>query len=236
MDDFVLSAPPDLPMDSEERCARRWMMGFPYEADDEEYPVVMKQVANCAVPIGDKIAYIGLPKEKSWLQTYLNSIERLRANELTDGIYTWILYRKNGTLEFAASRVLSVYEIGTMHRAIAKSVRAVTIHGAGELRKQGKTIEYNFESGTYMANWLSSKDKTCTLPEMQEYVDPKFKSFFPGHQFVMRPKTFVNKKETPATMEELQLYADAHFIVCLHDKDDKGKCEKVCDNPLKSRM
>jgi hypothetical protein len=239
MDDFVLSRPPDLPMDTEERCAKRWNMGFPYEADDEEYPVVMKQATNCAIPIGDKIAYVGLPKEKEWLQTYLKSINRVRADEIDTGIYTWILYRKNDKLEFAASRVLSVYEVGTLHRAIAKSVGAKTIHGAGELRKQGNTIEYNFQSGTYMAEWISSKDRTCTLSEMEDYVDAKFKSFFPGHQFVLRPATFINRRVTPPTMEELQLYADAHFVVCLHDKNDTSKCEKVassCENPLKSRM
>lgn len=239
MDDFVLAAPRDLPVDSEERCAKRWNMGFPYEADDEEYPMVMKQAANCAIAIGDKIAFVGLPKEKPWLQMYLNSIERLRADQLGDGIYTWILYRKTDKLEFAASRVLSVYEVGTLHRAIAKSVGAKTIHGAGELRKHGKTIEYNFQSGTYMANWISSKDKTCTTSEMEDYVEPRFKEFFPGHQLVLRPATFINRRESPATMEELQLYADAHFIVCLHDKNDKSTCEKMgssCENPLKSRM
>jgi Tol biopolymer transport system component len=240
-DDFFLKPPPELSAREEEtRCAKTWEDGNSYDPDDV-YPIVMKPSSNCSVPIGDKIAYIQLPEDEKWLNLYLQSVERLRPVQILErnGVFTWLLYRKDGNnLQFAATPVRSMYELGTIHRTIAKAVGAKTIHGAGEMKKTGKKIVFNFLSGSYMMNWIRTKDKSCTLPEMEDYVEPKLRAFFPGIEMVKTDKTFINNTDTPATMEELQLYADAHFIVCVHDKTEVDTCRKVkgtCENPLQSR-
>ena len=239
-EEYSLAPPRDLPSREEEvRCAKTWEEGVDYEPD-QDYPIVMKPSANCSVPIGDKIAYIGLPTDPAWLKIYIDAVPRYRPVQMVDkdGIFTWMLYRKAGSSEilFAATQVTSVYEIGTLHRVLAKGVGAKTVHGAGELKKIGKNIVFNFLSGSYVLKWIGKKDKTCTLAEMENYIEPMFRSFFPGFTMERNNTTFITDTEVPTTMQDLQLYADAHFIVCVHDKGQKENCMKVnnsCENPLK---
>ena len=244
-DEGVRPDVPDLPNTSEEpKCEKVWNRGRDYDNfRDDTFPIVLKDAQNCRIPIGDKIAFVSLPKETEWLNIYLRSIERLTPNQLVNrnGVFTWIFYRKNGSseLRFAASQVHSSLETGTLHRAIARFVGADTIHGAGEMKKVGNHIEFNFESGSYVLDWVNPKDVSCTPGEMESYLDPLFRQQFPGMTFSQHPKTFIGQKETPLTMEELQLYADAHFIVCLHNKNDVATCRQTrgtCDSPLKSRL
>jgi hypothetical protein len=240
-DDFVLAPPPDLPDRSKEvRCAKTWERGVEYEPDDS-YPIVMKPSSNCSVKIGDKLVYIQLPEDPKWLDLYIKSVERFTPQQLLDknGTFTWMIYRKAGSniIQFSASKVRSMFEVGTLHRSIAKSVGAKTIHGAGEMKKTGNRILYNFLSGSYVANWIDSKDRSCTVEEMENFLVPKFKAFFPGLELVRSSTgtTFITTIDTPVTMEELQLYADAQFKVCLHDSRDTCKAIRgSCENPLKS--
>jgi hypothetical protein len=242
-DDFALKPPSDLPDRSEEvRCAKTWDKGVVYEPDDA-YPIVMKPTSNCRVPIGDKVAYIQLPEDPKWLDLYIKTVQRFTPQQLLDedGIFTWMIYRKTDSniIQFAASKVRSMFELGTLHRSIAKSVGAKTIHGAGEMKKTGKRIVYNFLSGSYVAKWIDSKDRSCTMEEMEDFLVPKFQAFFPGLELVRSStgNTFITQTATPVTMEELQLYADAHFTVCLHDTMDTCKSIRgSCENPLKSSM
>jgi len=235
---FSLKPPSKLPERKREvRCENAWQRGFQYEGD-ESFTPLMKYSINCAIPIEGKYAYVDIPTEPEWLNLYIQSIERLTASQVStrNGTFTWIIYRKSGEgeIRFAASKVSSVYEIATIHRSIAKAVGASTIHGAGELKKDGNTILANFQSGTYMQNWIRKRDPTCTLEEMEVYIYPMFQSFFPGFSITRVGDTFIKKETMPPTMAELQLYADAHFIVCVHDSYDTcKKVGKTCDNPLK---
>ena len=78
-----------------------------------------------------------------------------------DGVYTWILYKpntySNEQTQFAATKVWSALELGTAHLALAARVKAKTIHGAGELKRTGDTIEYNLLSGTFVLTWLNER-------------------------------------------------------------------------------
>lgn len=240
---YVADPLPNIPDKSKEpRCANTWERGIDY-TEPPDYPVVMKPTANCTIPIGDKIAYVSLPTDLKWLDVYLKTIERLTPDQLADrnGIFTWIFYRTAGStgVHFAASQVRSMFEVGTLHRAIAKSVGATTIHGAGEMKKVGKKIDFNFMSGSYVLPWIKKKNVSCSLPEMEEYLEPVFRKWFPEMTLTRRSGEFIGQEETPATMEELQLYADAHFIVCIHEKNEGEKCKQTkgtCDSPLKSRL
>lgn len=237
---FSLAPPPKIPAREEEkRCAKKWDTGFAYEGE-ESFTPLMKYTTNCAIPIDGKYAYVEVPTDPEWLNLYLRSVERLTSSQVAsrNGVFTWIIYRKSGEdqIRFAASRVNSVYELGTIHKSIAKAVGASTIHGAGEMEKRGNTIIANFQSGTYMQSWIRKKDPTCTLEEMEDYIYPMFESFFPGFSVVRVGDTFIKRETMPPTMAELQLYADAHFIVCLHDSQDTcKKVNKTCEKPLNPR-
>jgi hypothetical protein len=71
----------------------------------------------------------------------------------SDGIYTWLIYSNEGSdeIKFAATEVVSPYEIGTNHQSIAynKKINASLIYGAGELKKSNNLITFNLISGTY---------------------------------------------------------------------------------------
>lgn len=233
--EFSLKPPPDMEEEEEERCVKRWNEGYEFEPYDDDFPVVMKPVSNCSVPVDGKFAYIELPKEKEWLNLFLKTIERLTPRQLLQSkysVFTWILYKKNGQLQFAASPVRSIFEVGTLHRNIAQAVGANTIHGAGEIKKARDGLYYNFISGTYMVPWIRKKDRTCTLAEMEEYITPKLQEFFPGILLRKSESTFITSSFTPVTMEELKLYKDAHFTVCIHDSQDT--CKKLQGSCLKT--
>lgn len=230
-------APPE-----EESCASRWDTGVTVEEEDPNFPIIMKPSVNCTVSFNGSIAYISLPVKREWLEVYLESIERLTVEELLearDGVYTWMMYRTRGdpSLKFAATRVQSVFEVGTLHRAIAQSMGAATVHGAGEMKKEGGTLIYNFQSGSYVASWIKAKDRTCTLADMEEYLVPKLMELFPPRT-LRRQRVSATFITMEPTMEELQLYADAGFLVCIHEAGRTEECKATrgaCENPLKSR-
>ena len=257
-EEFSLAPPKDLPDRLDEvRCVKKFNEGVDVDDGDlrrSQYPNVMKNFS-CKLPVKvpdqeDKIAYVGLPVEDKlgknvWLNLYLSSVETLTPKQVSqrNGVFTWIFYRKKGSddIQFAASQVRSAFELGTAHGSIAMNVGAYTIHGAGEMKKTGNNILYNYLSGTYVLSWIGKKDKSCTLPEMENLLDPKFKALFPGfvvNRFAIG-QTLITPSELPASMEELQLYADARFIVCIHDKDDIETCKKGpngCVNMLRPRV
>ena len=68
-----------------------------------------------------------------------------------DGIYTWIMYRDGDSFDVYAGKIRSNQEIGTLHQNLSWCAQK-TVQFAGELRKTGSNIEYNLQSGTYMAN------------------------------------------------------------------------------------
>lgn len=246
MDDFVLRAPPSLRKRPREDggCAAVYDQGRQYEKDHPEWPVVLKPSSNCAIPIGDKIAFVALPKEGTdALKIYLSQVVRYTpetiANE--DGIFTWLMYRsaRSSEMKFAASKVLSPYEVGTLHRSIAKSMGAVSIHGAGEMEKRGKTIVYNMLSGSYMLDWFKKvKVRDCTAAQLEVHISNEFRDVFRGYNLQTTTKTLVDIEHLKPTMEELQLYADFGFIVCIHDASKVDECKQVkgtCETPLQPR-
>jgi hypothetical protein len=245
MNDFVLRAPPSLRKRPREDggCAAVYEQGRQYEMDSPDWPVVMKPSSNCSIPIGDKIAFVGLPTDPEALKIYLNQVVRYTPETIAnvDGIFTWLMYRTRGSeMKFAASKVLSPYEVGTLHRSIAKSVGAVSIHGAGEMEKKGKTIVFNTLSGSYMVDWFKKvKARDCTASQLEVHVSNEFRNMMRGYTLQTTTKTLVDLEHLKPTMEELQLYADFGFVVCLHDAANIEQCKQVkgtCETPLQARQ
>jgi hypothetical protein len=79
-----------------------------------------------------------------------------------DGVYTWIMYTAGDGFEVYAGKIRSKQELGTLHQNLHLCVQK-TIQFAGELRKTGATIEYNLQSGTYMARKFTRFQRLLTV-------------------------------------------------------------------------
>jgi hypothetical protein len=164
---------------------------------------------------------------------YIFSIPVYTKSELEsaeNGVYAWILCKLPGEEEadpqFIARKVNSVLEVASLHKAIARAVGAATIHGAGEVRKEGSTLTFNFLSGSYMQ---LDCDRDARETFMRSYL-VKPEMFGSNAKFAAdMMQTFIT--HTP-TMAELQEYANKGFRICLHDSKDeclskKGKCDQT---------
>lgn len=201
----------------------------------------MKPSKNCALPVDGKYAYVSPPAKREDLEAYIREVERVDSPEGfrgKTGVYTWILYRTKDdpTLKFAAALVHSVIELGTLHHALARGTGAVTVHGAGELKKRSVAkheILVNFQSGSFMEKWVLP-EKTCTLPEMERFLLGKLREILKGLRVeTPRKSSFITDELIPPTMDQLNSYAARGFKVCLYDdKDSCWKGKGTCETPL----
>ena len=224
------------------RCEETWNIGVPTKSI-EDFPVWMKPSKNCAIPVDGKYAYVSPPAKLADLETYIRDVERVTSAEGfrgQSGVYTWILYRTAGdaTLKFAAARVKSVIELGTLHHALARGTGAVSVHGAGELKKRDATthaILVNFQSGSFMEKWVLPD--TCSLPEMERFLLATLRTMLKGLRIeTPRKASFITDDLIPPTMEELQSYVVRGFKVCVYE--DQASCWKgkgTCLTPLEAK-
>lgn len=195
--------------------------------DNPAYPVFLKPSFQCTFDLNGERSYITAESEEA-IRKFIRGTPRFSdIGEAPDGIFTWILYRTAGdeNTKFSAAQVKSALEVGTLHRAIAYANDAATIHGAGELKKTGKEIEINVQSGSFMANW-----KACDTAELSKLVLEKVRAFLPGN-VSDATDTFITPALAP-TPDELKEYKELGLTVCSYAdeatcKKDKGKSCKV---------
>lgn len=227
-------------------CEEAWTKGMPLKVTDDGFPITMKPSMNCMFRIQgtQQIAYVGLPKTRDEVLAFLKTIPRLSAGELQsapDGVYTWILYSKDGSSPtFAASKTETMLEVGTVHYSIALSVGATAVHGAGELWKHGSEYSINFLSGTFMQFWPLPPE--CPLATLESYLQARLKNtvfpaLFRGKQLEFTRTGFVTHRflSKELTMDKLKTYARAGFAVCIHEKTKADECKRTkgaCENPL----
>lgn len=209
-------------------CETAWEKGVD-APDRTKYPVWMKPSKQCTFEINGKRVYIA-PKDEASLRSFLDSntpVTNAQLQESPDGIYTWILYRSKGdpkTTKFAAARVKSVLEIGTLHRAIVYGTDAVTVHGAGELQKTGTTIDINVQSGSFMVEWKDLPD-SCDLSKMGPFVLEKVKPFLSKFRVTtVHTDSFVTDAALPPTAAEIEEYKAKGLVVC--EYKDETSCKK----------
>ena len=122
------------------------------------------------------------------VQGVLNHFVRLDNRELlgaADGIYTWLIYSEpeSDDLKFICSEVVSPFEFGTRHQALAHDARYKIdrVYGSGELRKTGPRIEYNLFSGSY--SWAILEPLAgdpMKRQEAEKAIEEAFESLIPG--------------------------------------------------------
>jgi hypothetical protein len=221
------------------RCEDVWNVGVPTKSI-ESFPVFMKPSKNCALPIEGKWAHISAPSNVGDLEAYISGVDRVTSAEGfagKSGVYTWILYRTRDdpTIKFAAGLVKSVIELGTLHHALARGTGAVTVHGAGEMKKRDASkneILINFQSGSFMQNWVLPD--TCSTGEMERFLLPKVRQMLRGMKVeTPRKSTFITDELVPPSMGELKEYAGKGFKICLYDSPDACSKQKgTCETPL----
>jgi hypothetical protein len=132
---------------------------------------------------------------------FLKNIPIMEEPPKEDGIYTWILAEK-----FACCRVLSMFEIGTIHQIIVLRTGSSKIIAAGELKVEKGKSYFNFMSGTYMLPLMKNRQKKkegqCNVEELDEHLTQKMKTYFP-EGIRTSDETFI---VGPPSDEELALY------------------------------
>jgi hypothetical protein len=227
-------------------CDEAWTKGMPLKRTSDGFPIVMKPSQNCEIRVkGTRdIAYVGLPKTREEVLSFLTTIPRLTSADLEtapDSVYTWLLYSKDGSApQFAASETETMLELGTTHYAIATSVGATGVHGAGEVWKHGTQLTFNFLSGTFMQSWVLPKE--CPLKTMEVYIKRKLQAevlpdLFRGKTLTFSEETFVAPRfiREGLTTDKLETYVRHGFTVCIHDVSAKAECKRTkgtCKKPV----
>lgn len=203
-------------------CEEIWKEGIRYIWEDG-IDSISKDVFNCKIRSSDgRIVMVILPDDMALIDRFLESIPKFNEKTLRDdGVYTWILYstaESPDTISFVATRTKSALEVGTLHKAIGRAVRAHKIHGGGELRKTGNRIEYNTLSGTYVSKWLESREKKryCLPAELEETIQNKFKELFPEYELILNSTTYI-VNTLPLLPDDLAEYGRAGFFVEVFD-------------------
>lgn len=150
------------------------------------------------------------------VKTVLQRFPRLNVEELgkaADGVYTWLLYSTDDKeIQFVATEVVSPYEIGTRHQALAfnERVEALNIYGGGELIKTEGRIEFNLLSGTY------SKPIMETNYTQKEKLIETFRTFFPDAEYDDSRDSYISKVKRVSN-SLLDMYKDIGYTVRTFD-------------------
>jgi len=127
------------------------------------HPIVMFRDHSCDVKTEDgkhifvaKLGEDDINKNPEKLHEFLSYFPKLDEKmflDAGDGVYTWILYSEPDStdIKFLTNEVVSPFELGTPHQALAfdKRHNVDKIYGGGEIWKHKGVIEYNLLSGTY---------------------------------------------------------------------------------------
>lgn len=120
-----------------------------------------------------------------------------------DGIYCYVVYPTN---QIAFVKVKTAAEMGTTHNAIVYKLKINHISFAGEFKKVGPQVQYNFLSGTYLQYFNSNnsrKNRINTINNARRaLMEDLLSKYDCKGEYV--PKTFITGKVLPLTSEEIE--------------------------------
>ena len=144
-------------------------------------------------------------------------------DKLEDGIYTWVILSlndnddKNDEPRMYLKKTLTSYEFGTKHQEILYHITCkhmqcenYKLYYAGELLKEGNTIKFNLESGTYMKESLNPKKRTMGTIKMSkitagEMINERLNKT--GKLTIKEGNdTFITHESIPLTENDLKIY------------------------------
>jgi hypothetical protein len=233
---FGFKMPSNIPVEgnSEDPCRELWDTGMRVEPIDLKEAVSVKAGQNCRLTLDNKFVF--LKSNNLNRESFLQEIPILTLIPTEDGIYTWIIYSNDSTIQeinekkFAACKLLSSYEIGTKHNVIAYRVGAKRIYAAGELQiEDGKRL-YNVQSGTFMKPMFESRKsrhysnnsrkrrRYCYLEDFEDFLTIELKLYF-GQDATYYDKSFI--VDIQSTQEELDLYKKHRMAIQLFDTKEQ---------------
>lgn len=140
-------------------------------------------------------------------------------DKLEDGVYTWVILSLDNDDEprIYLKKTLSSYEFGTKHQEILYHITCKNmqcekykLYYAGELLKNGNTLKFNLESGTYMKDKLNPKKKTLGTIKMSkitagEMINERLNKT--GDLTIEEGNdTFITHESIPLTQNDLKIY------------------------------
>jgi len=190
------------------------------------HPILMFRQSDCSVLNDDgKHVFVGkvygtksIEEDPEKVKAVLRMFPRLNAEELRsakDGIYTWLLYSNDDKeIHFVATEVVSPYEIGTRHQALAynERINALYIYGGGELIKTKDHIEFNLLSGTYSKPLMEANYTHVVKRKLIE----TFQTFVPDSEYDDSGDSYISKV-TRVSNILLDMYKDIGYTVRTFD-------------------
>ena len=197
------------------------------------HPIIMLRDSSCDVQTPDgkyvfvaKLGFESINKDPALVQELLHKFTHLNDKELLEaknGVYTWMIYTESEApspspeLKFICTEVLSPFEIGTRHQALAFNNRTSVgrIYGAGELTKAGPKITFNLRSGTYtyrMVRYNFSRNRAKSKP-----ISAAFHHFFPEAEEDPDPDHSMIDNVKTVAHSVLDLYKRYGYVVILFD-------------------
>ena len=207
-----------------------------------DHPIIMLRDSSCDVKNDDgkyvfvaKLGFDTINRDPALVQELLHNFTHLNDKELLtakDGVYTWMIYTESEALapqpspdlKFICTEVLSPFEIGTRHQALAFNNRTSVgrIYGAGELTKTGPKIVFNLRSGTYtyrMVEHNFSRNRAKSKP-----IIAVFHHFFPDAEEDTDLDASMIDNVKLVSNAVLDLYRRYNYMVILFDT--KNDCAK----------
>jgi len=203
-------------------CDEKWDSGlFTVEKDENSF-VAIRYFHNCRIQFGNGVFYINLDTMRK--DDFLNDIPLIRERPTENGYYTWIIYSRPGEEKvFVAAKVLSILELGTIHKALAHKVDADKIHAAGEIFVDNDRLYFNLLSGTYMRNTFNRtrrRRSRCDPDELEDLIIGKMKDYL-GNNITWTSRDLISENVLPVTQGELDLYQSYGATVQLFDSIDE---------------
>ena len=197
------------------------------------HPIIIFRDHSCTVKTEDgkhifvaKIGEDNINNDPEKLHEFLSHFPKLDDKEFLaagDGVYTWILYSEPDStdIKFLCNEVVSPFELGTRHQALAfdKRHNVDKIYGGGEIWKHDGVIEYNLLSGTYsypLVKYNFGKTK-------KQAIEMMFLKFFPDARRGNDEDGYMYKIKIVKT-EILELYKKFGYTVIYFD--DYNTCVK----------
>ena len=203
-------------------CDEKWDSGlFTVEKDENSF-VAIRYLHNCGIKFGNGVFYINLDSMRK--DDFLNDMPLVRERPTENGYYTWIIYsRPDEEKIFVAVKVLSILEVGTIHKAIAHKVDADKIHAAGEILVDNDRLYFNLLSGTYMQNTFNRTRRRrgrCDPDELEDLIIGKMKDYL-GNNITWTSQTLIKEAVLPVTQGELDLYQSYGATIQLFDSAEE---------------
>ena len=157
-----------------------------------------------------------------------------------NGVFTWMIVRKDDQTCIVFTKVYSIQEIGTTHNELASHAHnvvfngaAFAILGAGEFKKNKHNIVANELSGTYMFNIIEKvpSDQRSTF---HNALHELFSSFFPSCHVTFDMKMGTNDLITQENivLDKTQIQRLVNIGVQVREFESKKACDAFKKYPM----